>query len=100
MKQYEKQYDPLNKGVLFKNGRKKTEESPDYIGSLNVAGDEWTVFGRIAQYEDKQTGERKSMMKLSVAVPQNANKKTPANAAPQPKGQLSEDNWHDDSIPF
>lgn len=99
MKQYDKPYDTLNKGVLFKNGKKKTEESPDYMGSLNVAGEEWTVFGRIAQYEDKQTGERKSMMKLSVAVPQNANKKSPAKA-PTSKGQLTEDNWADSDTPF
>ena len=101
-KQFDGPYDPLNKGVLFKNN-KKTDESPDYIGSLNVAGDEWTVFGRLAKYEDKQTGETKTMMKLSVAVPRDANRKpvrAPANSAPQPKTQLTEDNWADDNIPF
>lgn len=94
-KQYDKPFDKTNTGVLFKNNRKKTEESPDYIGTLNVAGEDWTIFGRLAQYEDKNTGERKTMMKLSVAVPLDANKKPPP-----PKKQLTEDNWADDDINF
>lgn len=97
MSNFKKPYDPTNKGVLFVNNNpKKGPDSPEYIGSINVAGEEWTVFGRKAMYTDKKTGKEKPMLKLSVAVPLNANKKP----APKKEQPLTEDNWHDDAIPF
>ena len=36
------QYDPTNRGALFKNDRKEKESHPDYKGSINVDGvDYW-----------------------------------------------------------
>ena len=38
----EQQYDNRDKGVLFKNEKKTKERSPDYQGSINIAGtDHW-----------------------------------------------------------
>lgn len=93
--QYDKPYDPTNKGVLFINEEKKNEDSPEFIGSINVAGVEWTLFGRKSTFISKKDGKRKHMMRLSVVVPRDSNKK-PA-AKPQPK-TLTEDNWMDDEL--
>jgi uncharacterized protein (DUF736 family) len=40
-------YDNTNSGALFKNDDKKSEKSPDYFGTLNVAGTEYFVSGWI-----------------------------------------------------
>ena len=36
-----KQYDNTNRGVLFKNDRKQSNNHPDYKGNLNVDGKEY-----------------------------------------------------------
>lgn len=77
------QWDNTNTGVLFKAGFKKSEKSPDYIGSLNVEGKEWTVFGRM-----KKSKAGKPFMSLSVAKP------TPKPAAPEADPDFNDD------IPF
>lgn len=88
-------YDPVNKGVMFINDNPKSPESPGWLGNINVAGVEWTLFGREFSYTCKRTGKPKTGYKLSVAVPLDANKK-PAPA----KATLTEDNWADDDINF
>ena len=62
---YDTPYDPTNRGALFKAGHKKTGKSPDYLGSLNVQGTEWSIFGYIRKAE--KTG--KTYMQLSIAPP-------------------------------
>lgn len=37
------QYDDTNRGALFKNEQKSTEQQPDYKGTLNVGGSEFYV---------------------------------------------------------
>lgn len=64
MKNGQKVFDKTNTGVLFKAHFKKNEKSPDYIGSLNVEGKDWTIFGRLRTSKDG-----KPFMGLSVAVP-------------------------------
>lgn len=40
--QQRKQFDDTNRGILFKNDRKRSDKHPDYRGSLNVGGvDHW-----------------------------------------------------------
>lgn len=93
-KQYQnQQHDPVNKGVLFANDNPKGPDSPQWSGSINVAGVEWTLFGREFSYACKRTGKQKTGYRLSVAVPFNANKK------PAPAKVLTEDNWVDDDLP-
>lgn len=38
-----KQYDDTNRGALFKNDRKQSENHPDYNGSLNVGGHDFWI---------------------------------------------------------
>lgn len=37
------EYDNTNRGVLFANREKKTEKSPDFSGSLDVAGVQYNL---------------------------------------------------------
>jgi hypothetical protein len=73
-------YDNTNTGVLFRAGEKRNDKSPDYIGSLNVEGKEWTIFGRM-----KTSKAGKPFMSLSLVVP-------------KPKEEAAPD--FDDPIPF
>lgn len=54
------QYDNTNKGVLFKNDRKTTENHPDYTGKLDVGGQEFWLSAWIKE------GQRGKFMSLSV----------------------------------
>ena len=54
-------YDNTNTGVLFRAGEKRSDKSPDYIGSLNVEGKEWTIFGR-----KKISKKNESFLRLSI----------------------------------
>lgn len=40
-------YDNTNRGVLFKNDRKTSDNHPDYKGSVNVGGTEYWFSGWI-----------------------------------------------------
>lgn len=56
-------FDNTNRGVLFNNADKKTEEThPDYAGTLNVNGQEFWLNAWIKT--EKQTG--KKFMSLSI----------------------------------
>ena len=46
-----KQYDDTNRGALFKNDKKETENHPDYKGNVNVDGVEFWLSAWIK--EDK-----------------------------------------------
>jgi hypothetical protein len=77
-------YDNTNTGVLFKADpkKKKNENSPDYIGSINVEGREWTLFGRL-----KKSKANKFFVRLSVTQP-------------KPKPETKFDAEFDDDLQF
>jgi hypothetical protein len=75
---YNTPYDPTNRGALFKAGFKKTDKSPDYLGTLNVEGKAWSIFGRKAIAE--KTG--KAYLQLSVAPPLEKDQKPEPPADP------------------
>jgi hypothetical protein len=56
-----------NSGVLFRNDRKQSDKSPDYQGSLNVAGVEYQLSGWIKQ------GPKAKFMSLAIK-PKNADR--------------------------
>ena len=56
-----KQYDDTNRGALFKNDRKETENHPDYKGQVNVDG---TDYWLSAWIKESQNGGK--YMSLSV----------------------------------
>lgn len=82
-------YDPNMKGVLFKNDKGDNANRPDYRGSCVIGGVDYNVSGWIKA--SKKSGDK--YMSLSFQA------KPEGKIAPA-KPELTEDNWHDDAIPF
>lgn len=78
------EYDNTNRGVLFKNDRKDTDNHPDYKGSININGEEFWLSSWIKE------GKTGKFMSLSV---------TPKNAQPiaQPVAAHAA---HEEDVPF
>jgi hypothetical protein len=70
------QYDNTDRGVLFKNDRKETDNHPDYTGSINVGGVEFWLSAWIKQ------GKSGKFMSLSV----KAKEQQPAPPQRRPMG--------------
>lgn len=56
------EYDDTNRGVLFREAEKKSDNHPDYTGKVNVAGQDFRLAGWIK--ESTRTGSKF----LSLAV--------------------------------
>lgn len=66
-------YDNTNRGVLFRNERKETDNQPDYTGSINVEGEERWLDAWVRESKDG-----KKFFSISTRS---------KNAAPQAKQQ-------------
>lgn len=53
------QYDNTNRGVLFKNDRKETDNHPDYTGRIDIDGKEYFLSAWIKE------GKKGKFMSLS-----------------------------------
>jgi uncharacterized protein (DUF736 family) len=86
-------YDPNLKGVLFRNDKGENANRPDYRGTCVINNVDYNVSGWIKA--SKKTGDK--YMSLSFQA-KGEGKVTRSN---QPaKTEMTEDNWHDDAIPF
>jgi uncharacterized protein (DUF736 family) len=83
-------YDPNMKGVLFKNDKGENANRPDYRGTCVINNVDYNVSGWIKA--SKKTGDK--YMSLSFQA------KGEGKVTRQPAKEMTEDNWHDDSIPF
>jgi len=85
-----KKWDNTNTGVLFKTTYKRSDNSPDYIGSLDVEGKEWTVFGKI-----KKSKAGKTFLALSVVVPRPKAESAPVRGNTENETPFVDDdlNW-------
>jgi hypothetical protein len=92
------QYDNTDRGVLFKNDRKETDNHPDYKGQINVAGEEFWLSAWI------KDGQKGKFMSLSVKPKEVAPQQTRApvrQAVPATRGRPSPNfSDMDDDIPF
>ena len=80
-------FDNTNKGVLFKNENKTSDNHPDYKGSVNVNGTEYWLSSWI------KTGKKGKFMSLSVSQKDDAKK-------PVKQASKQDEDFGDDSIPF
>lgn len=83
-----KQYDNTNKGVLFKNRKKKTDKHPDYQGQLDVDGEEFWLSAWLAKSKDGET-----YMRLNVKPKEDRQEQTAPVQTP-PSEEFNDD------IPF
>jgi hypothetical protein len=107
------QYDNTNRGVLFRNDRKETDNHPDYKGSVNVGGEEFWLSAWINEGKPGSKMEGQKYMSLSVqpktyetgaqGAPRgagNANAQVHAENASEGRSGGSSDGSFDDDIPF
>ena len=89
-------YDPNMRGVLFKN-ESENPKAPQYRGSCVINNVDYNVSGWIQT--SKKSGDKFMSLKFELKGEGKMTRKNePAKAPAQP--QLTEDNWHDDAIPF
>ncbi len=80
-------YDNTNRGALFKNDRKESENHPDYTGQINVGGVEFWLSAWI-----KKSKAGKNFMSLSVKLKEERAAPTASKPSAQPE--------FNDDIPF
>lgn len=80
----------VNRGVLFKNDRKRTETHPDYKGEINIDGVEFWLSAWIQKSRQGET-----YMSLSIG---DAKGEKPS--AKQPARHAAPDADFDNEIPF
>jgi len=86
-----KQYDQINRGVLFPNDRKESDNHPDRKGSINIDGKEYWLSAW-----DKDTS-RGQTISLSV---QPKESKAAITKERSPSSQAAASNFDDDDLPF
>ena len=82
------EYDNTNRGAIFKNDKKTSENHPDYKGSINVEGVEY--WQSLWLKKDKNG---KTFMSQSITRKEEAQK-------PAPKGKPAFNGDMSDDIPF
>jgi hypothetical protein len=80
------EYDNTDRGALFKNDRKETDNHPDYNGSINVGGTDYWLSAWIKE------GKSGKFMSLSV-------KPKEAKAAQKPTAKQVKTEFNDE-VPF
>jgi len=80
-------YDDSNRGVLFKNNRKETENHPDLSGSININGvDHWlNAWSKVSQNGNK-------FISLSIGKPKQVQSGDSENK-PAPTNPEGDDIW-------
>lgn len=86
-------FDNTNRGVLFNNKEKKTQDShPDYSGSINVAGVDYWLSAWL-----KESKDGKKFFSMSVKP-----KEQPARQVSEPTRKVSAGSFEDmnSDVPF
>lgn len=88
------EYDNTNRGVLFKNSRKQTENHPDYTGSINIDGTEYWLSAWI-----KESRAGNKFLSLSIGDEKEPAREQASSPAPKQRPKRG-DEFVDDDIPF
>jgi len=77
------EYDDSNRGVLFKNNKKETENHPDLSGSININGvDHWlNGWSKVSQAGNK-------FISLSIGKPKEVQKPKEVTTAEDDGGDI------------
>jgi uncharacterized protein (DUF736 family) len=81
-------YDNTNRGALFRNDKKESDNHPDYKGSINVGGEEYWLS---AWLNESQKGTKYFSMSVTK---KDAPKEQPKQDTPR------NDDFLDQDIPF
>ena len=92
------QYDPNNRGVLFKNDKQGNDKRPDYRGSAVINNKDMNVSGWIKT--SNKTGDKFMSLKFEPKGEGRLSRTGEPQRTPDKSPQLTEDNWADDDIPF
>jgi hypothetical protein len=89
-------YDNTNRGVLFKNDRKETDNHPDYTGKIDIDGTEYYLSAWIKE------GKNGKFMSLSRGKSTADKAEGKKSDKPEAKGKARQDreDFADDDIPF
>jgi hypothetical protein len=88
------EYDNNNRGAIWKNDKKETDNHPDFTGSLNIEGVEFWVS---AWKRKPDAGEKAPALSFTVRL-----KETNTNTSPKKQNapQASKSDDYDDDIPY
>ena len=86
------EYDNVNRGAVWKNENKKSENHPDFSGSINIEGREFWLSG---WRKKSDASDRAPLVSFSVR-PKDDN---PSQSYQQSAPQKAQDDFEDD-IPF
>lgn len=99
MANYQTNFDPNMRGVLFKNDKQGNEKRPDYRGSCVINNVDMNVSGWIQT--SKKTGDKFMSLKFeSKGEGRLSRTGEPQRTPDKSQPELTDDNWHDDAIPF
>jgi len=88
-------YDNTNRGSIWKNDKKITDNHPDFTGSLNVEGKEYWV----SAWKRKQ-GAKEGSPALSFSVSEKEQKPQQPVSHSMNAGNPQPDDGFNDDIPF
>lgn len=85
-------FDNTNRGVLFVNDRKQSDNHPDYKGSINIAGVDywlsaWTKSGQKGDFLSLSLGDPKEQQQSQA--PRAAPARLQSRPAPRPPAPAS-----------
>lgn len=93
MANFQTNYDPNMKGVLFKNDKDGNEKRPDYRGSCVINNVDMNISAWIKT--SKKSGDRYMSLKFEA---KGEGRLSRTNQPVKQEKALTEDNWVDDDI--
>lgn len=87
----DKKYDTTNRGVLFRDEKRKNERAPEYTGTINIMGKEYKLSAWI-----KESKAGKKFLSLAITSPALTPKKVEKPAEPLETTMMDDLN----SLPF
>ena len=99
MANYQTNFDPNMRGVLFKNDQKGNPKAPLYRGSCVINNVDMNISAWIQT--SKKSGDKFMSLKFESKGEGRLSRTGEPQLTPdKSQPELTDDNWHDDAIPF